>query len=124
MVRKSVSATSHRILVVDDNRDAAESVAALLRMWGHEVMVAYEADAALAMAAEAMPSVVLLDIGLPNTDGYEVCRRLRQHGMTNSRIIAMTGYGQERDRNRSRQAGFDAHTVKPVAIAEILRLLG
>jgi CheY-like chemotaxis protein len=85
--------------------------------------VAHDAREALEIAAVAWPSVVLLDIGLPEIDGYEVCRRLRQQGMVDTQIIAMTGYGQERDRQRSREAGFDAHTVKPVDIGEVLKLL-
>ena len=112
-----------RILVVDDKRDAAESMAMLLRLRGHQVLVAHDARQALEIAAVAWPSVILLDIGLPEIDGYEVCRRLRQQGMVDTQIIAMTGYGQERDRQRSKEAGFDAHTVKPVDIGEILKLL-
>lgn len=111
------------ILVVDDKLDSAESMAMLLRLRGHQVMVANDAREALDIAAVAWPSVVLLDIGLPEIDGYEVCRRLRQQGMVDTQIIAMTGYGQERDRQRSKEAGFDAHTVKPVDIGEVLKLL-
>jgi signal transduction histidine kinase len=111
------------ILVVDDKRDSAESMAMLLRLRGHHVMVATDAHEALDIAAVAWPSVVMLDIGLPEIDGYEVCRRLRQQGMVDTQIIAMTGYGQDRDRERSKEAGFDAHTVKPVDIGEVLKLL-
>jgi signal transduction histidine kinase len=114
---------SRRILVVDDNQDAAESLAMLLRMSGHEVMVAHDGHQALAIAAIERPGVVLLDIGLPGMDGYEVCRRVRQQGLADAQIIAMTGYGQERDRERSREAGFDTHTVKPVEIQELMQLL-
>jgi len=117
------SGALRRILVVDDKRDAAESMAMLLRLRGHQVMVAHDAREALEIAAVTWPSVVLLDIGLPEIDGYEVCRRLRQQGMVDTQIIAMTGYGQERDRQRSREAGFDAHTVKPVDIGEVVKLL-
>jgi CheY-like chemotaxis protein len=117
------SGALRRILVVDDKRDAAESMAMLLRLRGHQVLVAHDAREALEIAAVAWPSVVLLDIGLPEIDGYEVCRRLRQQGMVDTQIIAMTGYGQERDRQRSKEAGFDAHTVKPVDIGEVLKLL-
>ena len=112
-----------RILVVDDNQDAAESLAMLLRMGGHEVMVAHDGHQALAIAAIERPGVVLLDIGLPGMDGYEVCRRVRQQGLADAQIIAMTGYGQDRDRERSREAGFDTHTVKPVEIQELMQLL-
>ncbi len=117
------SAALRRILIVDDKQDAADSMAMLLRLYGHQVLVAHGAHQALEIAAAASPSVVLLDIGLPEMDGYEVCRRLRQQGMTDTQIIAMTGYGQDRDRQRSQEAGFDAHTVKPVDLDEILKLL-
>jgi signal transduction histidine kinase len=112
-----------RILVVDDNRDAAESLAMLLRLGGHEVLVANDGHEALEISATQRPAVVLLDIGLPGMDGYEVCRRVREQGLANTQIIAMTGFGQERDRRRSKEAGFDLHTVKPVQIDELMRLL-
>ena len=112
-----------RILVVDDNRDAAEGLAALLRLRGHEVLVAHDGQMALDITAAERPSVILLDIGLPEMDGYEVCRRLREQGLADAQIIAMTGYGQERDRQRSREAGFNTHMVKPVDIREIVTLL-
>lgn len=114
---------AQRILVVDDNADAAESLAVLLRLEGHQVEVAHNGTDALCLAARTTPTIVLLDIGLPGMDGYEVCRRLRETGLGDARIIAMTGYGQERDRRRSAEAGFDAHTVKPVAIDELMTLL-
>jgi CheY-like chemotaxis protein len=112
-----------RILVVDDSQDAAESLAKLLRLGGHEVLVANDGIQALEIAAAERPAVVLLDIGLPGMDGYEVCRRVRQQGLSDARIIAVTGYGQERDRQRSRDAGFDTHTVKPVDPAELMKLV-
>ena len=112
-----------RILVVDDSRDAAESLARLLRINGHEVLVAHDGVEALELSAATNPSVVLLDIGLPGMDGYEVCRRVRQQGLQDAVVIAMTGYGQERDRRRSSEAGFDDHTVKPVEIGELTRLI-
>jgi CheY-like chemotaxis protein len=111
-----------RILVVDDSRDAAESLATLLKLGGHDVLVAHDGQRALELSASEHPSVVLLDIGLPGMDGYEVCRRVRQMG-DDVLIIAMTGYGQERDRQRSSEAGFDDHTVKPVEIDELSRLI-
>lgn len=120
---KSKTAMLRRILVVDDNVDAAESLAMLLKLHGHEVMVATDSRTALKIAKEARPSVILLDIGLPVMDGYEVCRRVRQQGMTKTQIIAVTGYGQEQDRQCSYDAGFDAHTVKPVDISEVLKLM-
>jgi signal transduction histidine kinase len=112
-----------RILVVDDSIDAAESMAMLLRLRGHDVQVAHNGYDALQIAADTTPSVVLLDIGLPGMDGYEVCRRFRQSGMEKTRIIAMTGYGLEQDRQRAKAAGFDVHTVKPVAFSELVKLL-
>jgi CheY-like chemotaxis protein len=113
-----------RILVVDDNTDAAASLAQVLRMSGHDVIVAHDGRRALELVATELPSVLLLDIGLPGLDGYEVCRSIRDRGLTDLRIIAMTGYGQERDRARAREAGFDTHTVNPVDVAELTRLVG
>ena len=112
-----------RVLVVDDSRDSAESLSKLLRLGGHEVFVAHESEQALHLAATMQPAVVLLDIGLPGMDGYEVCRRLRQSGLVQALIVAMTGYGLERDRRRSQQAGFDTHMVKPVPPGELMRLI-
>ena len=114
---------AQRILVVDDNQDAADSLAMLLRLGGHDVTVAHDGYRALEIASAERPGVVLLDIGLPGMDGYEVCRRLRGMGLEESRIIAMTGFGQDRDRQRSAEAGFDLHTVKPVAIDGLMSLL-
>ena len=114
---------THRILVVDDNVDAADSLAILLRFEGHDVVLAYDAAEALQLAEAEPPTVVLLDIGLPGMDGYEVCRRLRSQGLTGTLIIAMTGYGQDKDRRRAREAGFDEHTVKPVEFSQLKTLL-
>jgi CheY-like chemotaxis protein/two-component sensor histidine kinase len=114
---------TQRILVVDDSIDAAESMAILLRNDGHQVTVAHDGVTALRIAAAERPSTVLLDIGLPGLDGYEVCRRVRQLGLPDVRIVAMTGYGQEKDRQRAKAAGFDTHTVKPVQYDELRRLL-
>ena len=118
-----VAVPPRRILVVDDSLDAAESLARLLRLGGHEVRVAHDGRRALEIAHTEQPEVLLLDIGLPGMDGYELCRRVRQQGLGDALIIAMTGYGQERDRRRSKEAGFDTHTVKPVDYAEIMKLL-
>jgi signal transduction histidine kinase len=105
-----------RILVVDDNEDAAESIADLLRDLGNEIETAYDGPAALRIAKVFKPEVCLVDIGLPAMDGYELARRLREsHDLASgARLIAVTGYGQDADRERSRQAGFDSHLVKPV----------
>ena len=112
---RKTTAMRRRILVVDDNVDAAESIAKLLRLAGHEVDCVYDGPRAIEGATKVNPDVVLLDIGLPGMDGYEVARRLRsmpQFGGT--AIIALTGYGQDADRESSRQAGFDHHLTKPV----------
>ena len=109
------AAARRRILVVDDNVDAAESIAKLLRLAGHEVECVYDGPHALEGAAKANPDVVLLDIGLPGMDGYEVARRLRAlPQFRGTAIIALTGYGQDSDRESSRKAGFDHHLTKPV----------
>ena len=93
----------------------AESLALVLRLWGHDVSVAYDGAAALEAAKTHPPEVVLLDIGLPILDGYQVARRLRQQrGLERARIVAVTGYGREEDRRKAREAGFDLHLVKPV----------
>ena len=116
---------SRRILVVDDNRDAAASLAMLLELDGHHIVTAHDGAAALEAAAAQRPEVVLLDIGLPLLDGYEVCRRIRQQpwgaGVV---LLALTGWGQEEDRDRTRAAGFDGHLVKPVDYNELMTLLG
>lgn len=104
-----------RILIVDDNVDAADSIAMLLSMEGHETRTVNTARAALLAAPEFKPEVVLLDIGLPEMDGYEVARLLRtQNGAHDMRLVAVTGYGQPADRQRAHAAGFDEHMVKPV----------
>jgi signal transduction histidine kinase/CheY-like chemotaxis protein len=113
-----------RVLVVDDNTDAAASLAVLLEMDGHEVRTAFASHHALTLAASFSPEVVLLDIGLPEMDGYEVARRLRQSpGGRNITLVALTGYGQPEDRERTRDAGFDAHLVKPVDFEALDSLL-
>ena len=105
-----------RLLVVDDNKDAAESMSMLLEMWGHEVAFAYDGPSALQTAEQWQPQAVFLDIGLPGMDGYEVAARLRELPQAKDAVlIAITGYGHEDDRLRSRRAGIDHHLVKPVA---------
>lgn len=114
----------HRVLVVDDNRDAADSLASLLVCSGHEVQLAYDGPSALAMAMDFKPDAVSLDIGLPGLDGYETARQMReQHALRNTVLIALTGYGSEADRERSREAGFDHHLVKPAKFEELEILL-
>jgi PAS domain S-box-containing protein len=113
----------HRVLVVDDNVDSAESIALLLELNGHEVRMAHDGPAALEMAYSFHPQVVVLDIGLPGMDGYEVARRLRSEAqMQNVILIALTGYGQSEDRQHSLAAGFNHHLVKPVD-PEVLQTL-
>jgi PAS domain S-box-containing protein len=113
-----------RILVVDDNVDAAESLAVLLRMQGHDVRVAHDGPTALAAAEAEPPDLVFLDIGMPEMNGYDVARRLRQQpGLESLVLVAMTGWGQEEDRRRSQEAGFDHHLVKPVEPSTLERLL-
>jgi PAS domain S-box-containing protein len=104
-----------RVLVVDDNIDSAESMAMLLSLWGHEARTAADGPSALAAARESLPDVVLLDIGLPGMNGYEVAQQMqRLPGAEPMLLIALTGYGREEDRRRSREAGFAVHLVKPV----------
>jgi CheY-like chemotaxis protein/two-component sensor histidine kinase len=114
---------SHRILVVDNNRDAADSLAMLLRMAGHQTHTAYDGQEALVMVGELTPDVVLLDIGLPNLNGYEVARRIREQGGTGPILIAVTGWGSEDDYRQSLEAGFDEHLTKPVEFAMLRRIL-
>ena len=114
-----------RVLVVDDNRDSAETLSLLLEMLGHEVERAFDGPSALATARAFEPAVVLLDLGLPGMDGYEVARRLRREAWASvCVIIALTGYGRAEDRARSREAGCDHHLTKPPEFAELRELLG
>jgi signal transduction histidine kinase/CheY-like chemotaxis protein len=104
-----------RVLVVDDNRDAADSLGALLEMLGARVRVVYDGHAALAALREFEPAVIFLDLGMPGLDGFEVARRIRQRKeLRNVALVAVTGWGQEQDRRRTRAAGFDRHLVKPI----------
>jgi signal transduction histidine kinase/DNA-binding response OmpR family regulator len=113
-----------RILVVDDNVDAAKILARLLAMEGHEVAVAHDGTAALEIAHDHRPDVILLDIGLPGMDGYEVARRLRQNpAFDPTLLIALTGYGHAEDRQRALETGFDEHLVKPVSPEDLSSLL-
>ena len=122
--RDEHSGTGWRVLVVDDNIDSADSIAMLLQVSGHDVRVAYSGPDALETAAEYQPDIVLLDIGLPGIDGYEVARRLRSHAqLERVKLIAVTGYGQEADRLHSQEAGFDYHLVKPVDAQKLQDLL-
>lgn len=109
-----------RVLIVDDNEDAAELLSVALTNRGYDTRVAHDAPTALRVAAELAPDVAILDIGLPVMDGYELATHLRKlPGLAGLRLVAVTGYGRESDRARSEQAGFHHHLVKPVAIDAI-----
>jgi len=113
-----------RVIVVDDNEDGADSLGMLLRAQGHTVLVEYTGGAALRRATQDPPDVMVVDIGLPDMDGYQLAALLRAQGATRGAVlIAATGYGQERDRARAREAGFAHHLAKPVDIAALLRIL-
>jgi len=115
---------ARRVLVVDDNVDAAAMLDMLLRSLGHETCVAHDGVEALRVAAEFRPDIVLLDIGMPGLDGYEVARRMRSLAKDRQlRIVAVTGWGQEADRLRSREAGFDLHLVKSVDAIDLAQAL-
>jgi PAS domain S-box-containing protein len=113
-----------RVLVIDDNRDAADTIAAAIALAGHEVEVAYDGIAGLAAADRLRPECILLDLGMPGMDGHQVARSLRNNpGHRRCLVVALTGWGQQHDRASTRQSGFDAHLVKPASIEAILELL-
>jgi CheY-like chemotaxis protein len=118
------SITVQRVLVVDDNRDGAEALARLLRNRGYEVIAEYDGLAALERAKSLEPDVVLLDLGMPSVDGFQVCERLRANTWKRRPcIVALTGWGRENDLVRTKNAGFDAHLVKPVDGDVLVELL-
>jgi CheY-like chemotaxis protein len=120
----SVAGPKRRILVVDDNRDAAESLGMMLTLMGNEVRTAADGLAAVEVAEDYRPDLILLDIGLPKLNGYEACRRIRERPWAKGTVIvALTGWGQEEDRRRSQEAGFDRHLVKPVDVNDLTKLL-
>ena len=113
-----------RILVVDDNHDSALSLAMMLSIMGHETRTAHDGESAVATAETFLPEVILLDIGLPKLNGYEVAQRIRESAWGVSMfLIAVTGWGQEEDRQRSSEVGLNVHMVKPVEPAALERLL-
>jgi CheY-like chemotaxis protein len=115
---------AHKVLIVDDNLDAASSLARLLSLWGHEVREARDGPMALRVAAELNPELILLDIGLPGMNGYEVATRLRADArFRDVRIVALSGYGSEQDKARSQAAGFDAHLLKPAELGLLESIL-
>jgi CheY-like chemotaxis protein len=108
---------------VDDNLDSADTMAELVRIWGHDVRTAHDGPSALVCAREFRPQVILLDVGLPGMDGYELARRLRADGLAGELLVSVTGYGQEEDRRLAEEAGFDHHLTKPVHPETLLRLV-
>jgi PAS domain S-box-containing protein len=121
---EELDTSSRRILVVDDNEDAAEALAALLEALGHRVRVAYDGPSALRMAADSPPDIMLVDIGLPEMNGYDVVRRLRElPALAATKFVACTGYGVPQDVMRIGQSGFDGYLIKPVGAADLERAL-
>ena len=117
-------APSRRVMVVDDNADDANTLCSILEFFGHTVRCVYDGTSALAAAESFRPDVILLDIGLPGMDGYEIARQIRAHpALRATRLIAVTGYGQNADRARSLEAGFDHHLTKPVDADKLHQLL-
>lgn len=116
--------TGGRILIVDDNLDSAKTLAEVLKLTGYDIALAHDGEAAVEAAETQRPDVILLDIGLPRLNGFDACRRIRVNNWAeNILIIALTGWGQEEDRRKSAEAGFDGHLVKPVDLAELMKLL-
>lgn len=114
----------HQVLVVEDNEDAAEALATLVQLLGHEARTAHDGPDALAMVDDYRPDLALIDIGLPGMDGYELARRLRERiDLASAVLVALTGYGGEADRLRSQAAGFDRHMLKPVDFSALSALL-
>lgn len=113
-----------RILVVDDSKDGADSLSVVLQMMGAESRAVYDGPSALATIRTFAPTTVLLDIGMPDMDGYEVARQIRADpGLATVRLIALTGWGAEGDRRRTRESGFDEHWVKPVEPEKLMALV-
>lgn len=114
-----------QVLIVDDNRDAGDTLSLFLQTLGHQVLVSYNPFDALALAQRNSPAVLFVDIGLPDMDGFELARRLRAlPEMQRSLLVAVTGYGQAQDKVHAREAGFDHYLVKPVNLDQVVTLLG
>jgi CheY-like chemotaxis protein len=123
-VTTGVRIRTHRVLVVDDNRDVADMTATLLAFAGYETRTAYDPSEALALADALRPHIAIIDIGLPVMDGYTLARELRSRlSAAPPLLVALTGYSQDRDRVRSEEAGFAAHLVKPVDADELVQIL-
>lgn len=122
--RESGAVRPARILVVDDNVDLARGLARLLAIHGHEVQIAHDGPTGLDQAKKSKPEIVLLDIGLPGMDGYQVAAHLRrEEAVKHATLIAISGYGQEEDRRLAKEAGFDHHLVKPIVSDDLIKLL-
>lgn len=120
----SPDATKRRVLVVDDNQDAATTLALILKLTGYEAHSRYDGKAGVEAAESLQPQVVILDISMPVMDGYQACRFIREQSWGKTMLlIALSGYGQADDMQRSTEAGFDAHLVKPVDMAVLKKLL-
>ena len=113
-----------RVLVVDDSVDSAETLGELLRIWGHDVRLAHDGPAAVEAAREYRPEIILLDIGLPGMDGFAVAQKLKAEGLQARMLVALTGYGEQTDKQRTQQAGFHHHMVKPVDPEALQKLIG
>ena len=123
-ISEPTTTTSRRILVVDDNQDSATSLSMLLKLTGNETHTAYDGLEAVEAATTFRPDVVLLDIGLPKLNGYEAARKIREEPWGKKMVlVALTGWGQDEDRQKSREAGFNGHMVKPIDHAELMKLL-
>jgi CheY-like chemotaxis protein/anti-sigma regulatory factor (Ser/Thr protein kinase) len=121
----ALPARSLRVLVVDDNLDAATLIGDLLRILGHDPVIAHDGPGALAVAERDRPQLAILDIGLPGMDGYELARRLRERpGLAEVPVVALTGYGQASDRDRTKAAGFSEHLVKPIDLQRLHEVVG
>lgn len=124
-VERRVPTVARRVLLVDDNKDAATSLGMILEMEGHDVRTAYDARSALEAARAHPPDVVLLDIGLPGSNGYDLARQMRKMpALRRAVLVALTGYGRDEDKARSWEAGFDVHLIKPVDLSAVIELLG
>ena len=117
-------AVRRRVLVVDDNLDAAESLAILMRLAGHEVRMAFDGIEAVKTAETFQPHIVFLDLGLPKLSGSEAARQIRQHPWSQGMIlVALTGWGHDKDRRKSREVGFDDHLVKPANLEDLTKII-